>query len=219
MEVNLLVGGPLSELPDDFQKSLRSVKEKQIWVGADRGALRLVQWGIKPTLAIGDFDSVTPSELEQVVKSSQEVIIRPLKDEVTDTELAIRFIMERFPNLTRLNIYGATGARLDQMLANLLFVLKPEFQSILQKVKLFDRFNAITFYGPGSHTLNKLPEMKYLAFIPLIAVENLTLIDQKYTLNQANFPFPVALSSNEFVEEQSHFTFTKGIICVIQSKD
>ncbi len=60
MRVNVLVGGPLEMVPTEL--ILQRKDEK--WIGVDRGALRLLRWGIKPVLAIGDFDSVTGDELQ-----------------------------------------------------------------------------------------------------------------------------------------------------------
>ena len=60
MRVNILVGGPLEMVPTEL--ILQRKDEK--WIGVDRGALRLLRWGIKPVLAIGDFDSVTGEELQ-----------------------------------------------------------------------------------------------------------------------------------------------------------
>ena len=49
MRVNVLVGGPLEMVPTEL--ILQRKDEK--WIGVDRGALRLLRWGIKPVLAIG----------------------------------------------------------------------------------------------------------------------------------------------------------------------
>ena len=52
-KVVLVAGGQLEELPSDAD----------VWVGVDRGSLHLIEQGIVPDLAVGDFDSVSSQEL------------------------------------------------------------------------------------------------------------------------------------------------------------
>ena len=48
---------------------------------------------------------------------------------------------------------------------------------------------------------------------------DLNLYDEKYKLNNANYAYPIALASNEFVGDKASFSFKSGLLCVIQSKD
>ncbi|MET1013769.1 MAG: thiamine diphosphokinase, partial [Paenisporosarcina sp.] len=79
-------GGPVNELMS-FQPS--SCNEDIIYIGADRGALTLLEMGFEPNEAVGDFDSLTSEEflhLQKTVKGIESVSSE--KDE-TDVELAI----------------------------------------------------------------------------------------------------------------------------------
>ncbi|EFK80714.1 hypothetical protein HMPREF9269_1027 [Ligilactobacillus salivarius ACS-116-V-Col5a] len=38
-------------------------------------------------------------------------------------------------------------------------------------------------------------------------------------MNNANYTYPIALASNEFVGDKASFSFESGLLCVIQSKD
>lgn len=216
MDINLLVGGPEADLPEGFYRRARKMEN---WVGADKGAVRLVKKGIIPDLAVGDFDSSSAAEIAMVEKTVEDTVIDPLKDDITDTEMALRYIKKKYQDVDRVTIYGATGARLDQLLANIFFILKPEFSWLLNKAVMIDRCNNISFYRPGSYRLRKIEGMKYLAFVPLIATKNLTLVNEKYRLDKADFDFPISLSSNEFVGDSGDFSFTSGVVIVIQSHD
>ncbi|MCP9311832.1 thiamine diphosphokinase [Liquorilactobacillus satsumensis] len=214
MIINLLVGGPVCEWPEQLFEDQKAA----LWVGADRGALRLVKHGIKPALAIGDFDSSSPAERKLVFANSQQVVTAKAQKDDTDTELALKLIFKQF-DCERINIYGATGGRLDHFLANLFCVLRPPFDQFLEKIYLYDRFNTVRFFKPGVHWLKKEEDKKYLAFIPLTAVKALELFDEKYRLSQTDFTHPISLASNEFIGETGKFSFSSGVVCVIQSKD
>jgi len=212
--LNLLVGGPIENWPQEL-------KENTIegpWIGVDRGSLRLLERGITPIVAIGDYDSMGTQEFQTVkerVKDIRRAI--PEKDE-TDTELAVTVALNEFKT-DRLDIYGATGGRLDHFLANLFLVLKDRYRSSAPKIRFIDRANTITFYLPGEYEILKEPDKKYLAFIPLTPINHLTLVDEKYRLGHAKVLYPISYASNEFVGEKGHFQFDSGVMCVIQSKD
>ncbi|WP_281164864.1 thiamine diphosphokinase [Liquorilactobacillus sicerae] len=214
MEINLLVGGPVKNWPKD----LLGKKKAAVWAGADRGALYLVQNGIQPLLAIGDFDSATSMERKLIFAKSQRVITdQPEKDD-TDTELAVRHLLTDY-QAARINIYGATGGRIDHLLANLFFVIRPEFRSHLQQIFLFDRQNSISFFNPGHYIIKRETDKKYLAFVLLTSVAKLSLYDEKYQLAGKSFTYPISLASNEFIGQTASFSFASGVVGVIQSKD
>ena len=50
-------------------------------------------------------------------------------------------------------------------------------------------------------------------------LEKLTLMDVKYPLREETYDSPVALVSNEFLNEEMTFTFTRGLMAVVQSRD
>ena len=213
MKVNVLTGGPLACVP----QSIFEQKDER-WCGVDYGAVELIDRGISPMLSIGDFDTATDEERLQVEEHSYQFVYRPLKDDITDTELALRYLFAHY-SVDQLNLYGATGARMDQLLANLFFILKPEYQEQVERITIIDRWNEMRFFKPGHHQLKRDSQMKYLAFIPLTAVEGLVLPDEKYQLQRTDFDFPVALSSNEFVGEKATFSFERGILMTVQSCD
>ena len=61
--MRLLVGGPMSEWPDDLKNGLLDGP----WAAADRGSLRWLHLGQVPVLTVGDFDSVTFEERQEIV--------------------------------------------------------------------------------------------------------------------------------------------------------
>ncbi len=212
--INLLVGGPTELWPNSLTKK----QIKGDWIGVDRGNLYLIRMGIDPVVAIGDFDSLKPEEMslvEEHVKDIRRSI--PEKDD-TDTQLGLKVALDEY-QADRLDIYGATGGRIDHFLSNLWLVLEPRFQKYAEKIRLIDRQNTITFYLPGKYTVRKESDKKYLAFVALTSVKNLSLFDEKYPLDKYQVKLPMSLASNEFIGNSGTFSFDSGIMAVIQSKD
>src|SRR5690554_3517846 len=69
--------------------ALEEIKPDDILIGADRGALFLIEHGYRPSLAIGDFDSVTSEEKGLIQQHSDQFLSCDalMKDE-PDTEQA-----------------------------------------------------------------------------------------------------------------------------------
>ena len=209
--VNLLVGGPTANYPAD----LTTIPGP--WVGADRGALRLVKRGIQPVMVVGDFDSIDAAEL-QTVKDALvgAVVVKPDQDH-TDTQLAIKSIFEQLQP-DEVHLYGATGGRLDHLLANMWLVLDPVFRQWAPQIKLIDKQNSVRFFLPGDYQITKEADKRYLAFVPLMPM-HLTLPDEKYQLDAAYNAYPISWASNEFSGNTGHFSFDAGVLAVIKSRD
>jgi len=209
--IRLLVGGPRSEWPDE----LNNGELAGPWAAADRGALRLLQLGITPIFTVGDFDSIQPSEKEQVLAQLPVVITKTDQDE-TDTQYILHEIEDRYQP-DSIEIYGATGGRIDHLLSNFFIFTQPPLKEIATKVRIIDKANVIDFYLPGQHQIKRVPGMQYLGFMVLEPTTNLDLQDEKYPLQWSGNP--MSWSSNEFNGDVNHFSFETGMVAVIQSKD
>lgn len=213
--IAIMVGGPESYLPNIEN----TFNEDLIWIGVDRGAIRLLDYGIKPVLALGDFDSITQAELKKLKDNIEDVRQFPAEKDATDTELAVKAAFHEF-SPDEVTIYGATGGRLDHLLNNLWLVFQPAFYPYISKIKINDNKNSVSYFIPGTYELEKEKDKKYLAFVCLIPVEKLTLTGVKYELSKADILYPQSLASNEFInEKKAQFSFEAGLIAVIQSKD
>lgn len=215
MIINILGGGPVALLPD-----LKRFNEKDsIWVGVDKGVFTLLKNGIQPEIGIGDFDSVTETELAeiecQVVKLKK---YQPEKDE-TDMELGLNWALEQNPALIR--IFGATGGRIDHLLANIQLLIRSALAGKTTEIQLIDQHNWVTVKGPGSYEIEKQREREYLSFIPVTPnIEGLTLKGFKYPLVDSHISLGSTLCiSNELTGKYGTFSFLKGILLVVRSRD
>lgn len=214
MKVTAIVGGG----PEDFLPVLNDyIDEVSVWIGADRGALSLIQQGIVPDIAVGDFDSVTEEELQLIKNKSAIFCIYQQEKDETDLELAIMEAMKQDPDVVYL--YGVTGGRLDHELANLqlLYLLK---QKRIEGC-IIDKHNEVKLVFPGTHCINKRDKYPYVSFIPFSAeVKGITLTDFYYPLQNASLQWgSTRCISNNIEGEQGVLTFTAGILFVINSKD
>ena len=77
----------------------------------------------------------------------------------------------------------------------------------------------MSFYKPGDYIIEALSDKKYISFIGMTPVEDLTLRNVKYPLEAQSYAYPVTLISNEVVGETCELSFKEGLISVIQSAD
>ncbi|MFV0559897.1 MAG: thiamine diphosphokinase [Enterococcus sp.] len=188
------------------------------FIGIDRGALYLLEQKQILHLAIGDFDSITLEERAHVFSKAENIEqSKPEKDD-TDTQLALDWAFLNYPDANVLLI-GVTGGRIDHLLANIWLGTEPRYRPFLSQVTLADKQNTLHYYLPGNYTIFHEENMTYLAYCCLTPVENLTLEKSKYTLENKNVLFPTSFASNEFIGPTANFSFTKGILAVVQSKD
>lgn len=195
------------------------------FIGVDRGAWRLVDAGYDLVLALGDFDSVSEVERQQIRDHSQEFYqVRPEKDD-TDTELALTFLADRFTQ-GEVYILGAIGQganRLDHLVSNLYWPYQPRFRALIPRVTFIDATSRIRWFQPGRYVLEpglKLPN--YLSIIAMTPVDSLTIRHAKYELPLTNLTYPRAYISNEFINAQTpvEIDFTAGLLMVVwQSED
>lgn len=214
MRVNVLVGGPIDLLP------LAMIKKRQaeVWIGVDRGAITLVENNIIPAAAIGDFDSISSNALASLQDDLRQVDVSPPEKDYTDTQLGVKLAINKYQP-EQIDVFGATGGRLDHLLANVFLPLQKEFIAYLPKIRLIDVQNTVSYYLPGSYTVDHEAGKKYLAFVNLTPVKGLTLVDEKYPLTDWDGDIPFSWTSNEFTAPQNHFTFEQGVVAVIQCAD
>lgn len=213
MRVNILAGGPAHLVP----QAEITRRKNEVWIGVDHGASQLLTCGIKPAIAVGDFDSSTVEELRQVEKLAGDTKIYPPAKDFTDNQLGLKAAIDEYTP-SEIDIFGATGGRLDHSLANIFLPLQSDFISYLPCIHLIDQENMVSYYLPGHYSIYRLPQMDYLAFVNLTPVRGLTLADEKYPLVNWNSDIPFSWTSNRFTSSVNHFSFDQGIVAVIQCR-
>jgi thiamine pyrophosphokinase len=210
--IHILAGGPTDHHPDFALYE----NEETVWAAVDRGVYHMLQKGIVPDAAFGDYDSVSEEELSWMQQQTALHIVPKEKDE-TDLELAINWALSQKPACIR--IFGATGGRLDHALANVQMLVKGLRKNV--EIQLIDYKNEISLKSAGTYRIEKSSKFPYVSFLPMTdTVTGITLCGFKYPLNDATIQWGSTLCvSNELVEEKGTFSFASGILMVIRSTD
>lgn len=216
----ILTGGTLKkEFLEAFLK-----KETVSKIICIDGALKVAhELGIEMDYLVGDFDTADSSLVDFYKKQIQESKIRtvfkeynPVKD-ATDTEIGILLALEE--GAEEIILLGATGTRIDHMLANIHLLLKP--LSLGVKAYILDCYNKI-------YLINKPIELRkeglygqYVSLLPFgCSVKAVTLNGFKYNVTKKDYLQGESLGvSNELLEEKGQISFEEGILVVFETRD
>ncbi|KYD08205.1 Thiamin pyrophosphokinase [Heyndrickxia sporothermodurans] len=211
--IHIMAGGPEELIPSLLSFNLPDIE----WVGVDYGVIHLLNHKIVPSIAFGDFDSVTEEQLIKIDQVTNEIKrFKPEKNE-TDLELALLWAIKQKP--LKIRVFGATGGRADHYFANTMLLARPE--CIGWNIEIIDKQNSISVFSPGEYTVENRSDKKYISFVPLSEkVNDITLRGFKYPLtNKQTFMGSSLCISNELIQEIGYFSFTSGILMMIRSHD
>ena len=177
------------------------------YIGVDYGSIYCMHNQIPLHCAIGDFDSIDPTQLQEL-KLYTNVIQLPCEKDEVDTECAIRYASKRFEEI---DVYGVTGGRLDHFMIIYQLLKKGDID-----FRISDDQNIIYLLKPGVHKIKN--SSKYISLYPL---EKLILSIEgcKYNLDTVDVDeYSVHLSSNE-IEEDEAIIKIDGRLIVMQTNE
>ena len=206
-KINIMLGGV-------FPKEILS---SNLWCGVDKGALYLLNNGVNPILSCGDFDSITLEQKRDVEEKSKYFKVKSSED-LTDAEFALEHILELFKEVEVIDIYGATGRRLDHFFGNILLLNNKKYHHI--KIRIIDDNNIITIAKKGLNIFERIEGYKYFSIVPIYEDTLMTIKNSKYevndlilTLNRPN------ATSNEFKSKEDIRLEVNNNVLVMYSKD
>ncbi|MDM5232181.1 thiamine diphosphokinase [Lysinibacillus pakistanensis] len=214
--VVVCAGGPKEELCSfaSFSK-----KEDVLFIGADRGALYLIEQGITPHAIVGDFDSLTHEEYELVMKHTNDRQRFQEEKNETDTDLALLKAYTYQPS--EIILTGVTGGRLDHYEAAIrsIYRLQREHPHIV--LKIMNHANLLQFLMPGTHIIQADQQYRYLSFFAHEeTIKNVTLRQVKYETTDEEITLGTSrFTSNEIIGDSGSISFSKGICLMIRSID
>ena len=211
--IGIVGNGPVALNPD-YQLFRNEIN---IWIGADRGALTLIENGIPIEYAVGDFDSINSKEHSLIQKKAVNFKKYPLEKDETDLEIALVKAFELNPST--IYLFGVTGGRLDHELVNIQLLF-----SIIQKgIRgiIVDHANYLEMTMPGVHTVTYDEVYSNVSFIPFTQqVKGLSLSGFYYPLEKENISWGSTLCiSNKLLLNNGTFSYEEGILLLVKSRD
>ena len=110
------------ELPD-LEKARTLPRPDDTILCADGGTRHALALGVSPRFVVGDMDSATREEVQQLEQAGIPIELHPRDKNETDLELALNRTLEQKPS--SILIVGALGGRLDQTLGNIALLSNP----------------------------------------------------------------------------------------------
>lgn len=209
MRIVIFANGVLNNLQDVHDIILPD----DLIIAADGGMTHCRALGIKPSIVIGDLDSLDPDYLKFLQTSGTEIISYPINKDQTDLELALHKAFDIGSD--EIFVLGALGARWDMTIANLLLPASPEFSKVT--IRLIDGHQEIILLrGKGELTFNgKKGDM--LSLIPLGQdAYGVTLRGLKYPLEDDVLKFGATRGiSNVLIDDTATVYLKKGLLFCI----
>lgn len=205
--IAILAGGDCTLLPRDHDA----------YVGVDGGCLKLLEQGLPLDMAVGDFDSVSETDLNNIKSQAKQVVQSvPEKNDI-DMELALKAVFEEDPT-ARVSVYGAFGGRLDHFLSNIFLPTDPDLAPYMEQIQLVDGRNRLLYRPAGCHEILPDPAMSYVGFMP-VGGGHLEITGAKYPLHPENYFLKAMYGSNEFLDQPIQVSLDRGYLVIVYSKD
>lgn len=208
--VHICAGGEWDILP--------RLETDDVVIGVDGGALRLLEAGIVPHVAVGDFDTIGEAGAARLAKAGAVIERHPPEKDMTDTELALERAVRFQPD--EIVLYGGIGTRLDHTLANLHLLWKAHRLGVRMTVE--SRLNRVVLLSERFPSCTvKRDRFAFISLLPLSErVTGVTLNGFRYPLADAVLAIGSTLGvSNEWTGEQGEVRIASGALLVIAASD
>jgi len=142
--------------------ALKNINADDVVIAANGGTRHCQELNIKPTIVIGDLDSLKKSEIITLKEDGAQIITHPQRKDETDLELALLHAQKL--DVDEVIIFAALGNRWDMTLANILLLTHAQLtkQTITitdgrQELHLLYEMSEITLYGLPGDVVSLLP--------------------------------------------------------------
>ena len=215
MKYVIVSGG---HIDDAFALDWLEQNEYDCMIAADSGMDFLHRNEIVPDIIAGDFDSADTDSVAyfQGLNNVHIIKLNPVKDD-TDTEFVIREAIRR--GATEITVLGATGTRLDHVLANVNLLGIGLEEDVL--IELVDEHNRIRMIDSCVEIKKEEQFGSFLSVLPVKGdAKGVTLEGMKYPLQNADIACFSSLGvSNEITDEVAKVSVEQGVLLVIESRD
>ncbi|PTQ52964.1 MAG: thiamine pyrophosphokinase [Hydrogenibacillus schlegelii] len=217
METAVIVAGG-KKTPDDYRallEALRADGGRLRVIGADEGALWLLERGFSLDRAVGDFDTAGEAGLERLRAAGVPCLVLPAEKDETDTEFA--YGEAKRLGARRVVLYGALGDRFDHSLSNVQLLYRIARDGLAGFVA--GPAHRIYLFGPGEHRLrSRFPFVSLIPFSP--EVRGVVLEGFRYALRGETLSWGMGRGvSNEPAAPEGIIRLEAGWLLVVESRD
>ncbi len=188
-------------------------------IACDSGCRFFLGTGRKFDYAVGDFDSIDEESYRKLMAEyGNKVTKYPSEKDYTDTEIAIKLAMDLIDKDTEyksseIDIYGATGTRLDHVLGNIELLYEPTMKGI--KIAIKDSHNRIELIKDKA-MLNRSMGYPYFSIIPFGEEAIVSESGTKYELDNKRITRGITLGiSNEIVADTAIITTSSPLVLIL----
>lgn len=178
---------------------LPKLKESFFTIACDSGYLHFLKAKIEPDLLVGDFDTLDQS----VIKNPGMIIkLNPIKDD-TDVFWAVKYALDH--GVTRIELYGCLGQKLDHTIGNIQILSYLKDQGIQGYLYTPDNENVAFILENESLTFKPNSTGSLSVFSYNGKALGVSETNLKYTLDHQELSNSVPLGvSNEFIPQNPH---------------
>lgn len=181
---------------------------------ADGGTQHALALGLTPDVVIGDLDSLEPAVQAELQAAGVRFETFPVRKDETDLELAIGLAIAE--GAAAIDLVAVLGGRLDQTLANLMLLTRPEWAKV--KLRAIEEAEIawparggeiVTITGAPGDTLSLVPLSPQVTGVTLTGVE--------WPLHQATLRQGSTLTiSNVMSASTARLHLEAGLVLIIQ---
>lgn len=179
---------------------------------ADGGVRHAAKLGIKPDLVVGDFDTLTPEEVERTCKNGVKIRRYPCRKDYTDTHIALLQAVEM--GYCEIDIIAAWGGRLDHTLANIMLLALPEAENA--RLRILDEKHEAYLVRNKAKFSGKTGEI--ISLLPLSdCVSGVFTKGLEYNLENGILKMGIPIGvSNSFADSEVEIEIKKGLLLAIR---
>ena len=205
--VVVIGGGPLSP------RAVTDVAPDSTIIAADSGLDHAVAAGLRPTVLVGDLDSISAHGKMWAYAHELEIDQHPVDKAWTDTELAL--VRAAVADATELLVFGAAGDRFDHALGTLAALGNP-LLTRFETIRLLLDETIVHVIHPGRSVTIDLPKDSSFSLLalhgPCIGVD---VVGARWPLTNASLdPWSTLGISNE-TTELLHVAVADGILTLV----
>ena len=195
---------------------LAALRADDYLIAANGGTHHCMALRLRPNVVIGDMDSISESVRESLSREGTQFMVHPSDKDETDLELALRHAVSK--GCEEILLLGILGGRLDQTLANLLVLTRPEWRPA--RLTAADGPDFATLLREGEEVKIEAQGGDTVSLIPLSPkVGGVTTQGLRWSLQDADMELGSTLGiSNETSEEVARVRIEEGLLLVVERR-